>query len=169
MVTPSTSATLQDLHGHTWHVLHAERLIQVVRTEVHHVLCRRLFAELKEGPKGSADPTAFAESLNLDRSYQQVFLCGSKRFSLHPSVTAYLWFLTPCTSAKAAIICSSSNLTKVMLTVQDGQEFFKLLLNLLEAKLAKSSILVCSTITSSALGRCPIGIAIGSYCLSIER
>lgn len=34
--------------------------------------CRHLFAELQEGPRDSADPTAFAESLNLDRSYQQV-------------------------------------------------------------------------------------------------
>ena len=32
--------------------------------------------------------------------------------------------------------------------MQDGQEFFKLLLNLLEAKLAKSSIPVCSLLVS---------------------
>ena len=35
-------------------------------------VCRRLFAELQEGPKRSADPTCFAEALNLDRSIQQV-------------------------------------------------------------------------------------------------
>ena len=34
--------------------------------------CRRLFAELQEGPKSSADPTSLAESLSLDRSVQQV-------------------------------------------------------------------------------------------------
>ena len=35
-------------------------------------VCRRLFAELQEGPKRSADPTCFAEALNLDRTIQQV-------------------------------------------------------------------------------------------------
>lgn len=32
---------------------------------------RRLFGELQAGPRASADPTAFAETLNLDHSVQQ--------------------------------------------------------------------------------------------------
>lgn len=35
--------------------------------------CRRLFAELQEGPKASANPTAFVEALKLDHATQQVF------------------------------------------------------------------------------------------------
>ena len=48
--------------------------------------CRRLFAELQEGPRRSADPTSFAEALNLDRSIQQVahFLPGGSSICARP-------------------------------------------------------------------------------------
>lgn len=61
-----------------------------------HQICRRLFAELQAGPRASADPTAFAQTLSLDHSVQQ-----------------------------------------------DGQEFTKLLLTLLERLFRESGVQVC--------------------------
>ena len=53
-------------------VLYVYYIFMLPHAEMHVGRCRRLFAELQEGPRSSADPTEFAASLNLDRSVQQV-------------------------------------------------------------------------------------------------
>ena len=75
--------------------------------------CRGLFVELQSGPRFSADPKAFAQALNLDHTIQQVG--------------------TACCP-----VCTPSHAINNVHALQDGQEFLKLLLSLLETKLAES-------------------------------
>ncbi len=73
--------------------------------------------ELQSGPRFSADPKAFAQALNLDHTIQQA--------------------CTACCSTVSAL-CSRSHASNTLHALQDGQEFLKLLLSLLETKLAES-------------------------------
>lgn len=80
--------------------------------------CRRLFAELQAGTRYSADPKAFAQALNLDHTIQQVAADTHGRLYYH----THHWSIPLPT----------------WLVLQDGQEFLKLLLSLLESKLGQS-------------------------------
>jgi len=73
--------------------------------------------ELQSGPRFSADPKAFAQALNLDHTIQQV-----------------------CTASCPIVLalCTRSHANNNFHALQDGQEFLKLLLSLLETKLAES-------------------------------
>ena len=84
---------------------------------IQNTCCRRLFVELQSGPRFSADPKAFAQALNLDHTIQQA--------------------CTACCSTVSAL-CSRSHASNTLHALQDGQEFLKLLLSLLETKLAES-------------------------------
>ena len=79
--------------------------------------CRRLFVELQSGPRFSADPKAFAQALNLDHTIQQVYTASS-------SIVLAL---------RTRFLASNT-----VHALQDGQEFLKLLLSLLETRLAES-------------------------------
>ena len=81
------------------------------------IRCRRLFVELQSGPRFSADPKAFAQALNLDHTIQQVYTASS---------------------SIVLALCTRSLASNTVHALQDGQEFLKLLLSLLETKLAES-------------------------------
>lgn len=77
--------------------------------------CRQLFVELQSGARFSADPKAFAQALNLDHTIQQV-----------------------CTASCTIVLALCTHASNKFHALQDGQEFLKLLLSLLETKLAES-------------------------------
>ena len=100
---------------------------------------------MQAGPRFSTDPTAFAKALQLDHTIQQVqiFRCAHEQpFETMQSGHAGTPF-DDCKSQTAPCDVNFAPLTRSDPFVQDGQEFFKLLLSLLEAQLARSSQQVC--------------------------
>ena len=101
---------------------------------------------MQAGPKFSTDPTAFAKALQLDHTIQQVQLhqCVHELMPFKTMQSGHAdTHLNRCKPQIAPCDVTFAPLTRSDLFLQDGQEFFKLLLSLLEAQLARSSQQVC--------------------------
>lgn len=90
--------------------------------------CRHLFADLQCGPRFSADPRSFAQALNLDHTIQQVWAATCTLVTCSSVIMPY----------QAHMNSSVFEQQDMCGDMQDGQEFLKLLLSLLEGKLSLS-------------------------------
>lgn len=99
---------------------------------------RELFAELQESPCATADLSPFTSSLNLNHAIQQV-----RGAELVPRIACLQAEFVLLSGLPAGNLCEQAlgNMCRALwcCCVQDSQEFFKLLLSMLENRLSRSS------------------------------